>query len=363
MRVAITYDSLRGTTKAAAHAMARRFTDAGAECTVASLEEADPADVAAADLVCVGSWTRGLFVVGQHPTPAALAFVDRLGDLAGTQCMAFCTYKLAAGPTLDKMASRLRARGGEVVAELEFRGAEPTHAFDSFARRVVAQNGETEAAPRYVSEHAETPFARARRAFIRTTDATRVQSPSRSRSLYRVWSRIYERSVHLDPAYQRGLNRMIALTVRRGDRTLDIGCGTGLGTRAAASRAREVVALDPSPEMIGRLEAHLRADRRMNVKTVLGLFPDALNEDTPFDSVISSFMMAHVPPRDRGSMYRKMYKQLGDGGRLGLYTARGEIARRFATIDQTVRHLEDAGFRSICVRELDDVYRILTAEV
>ncbi len=373
MRVAIAFDSARGTTESAAIEIGRRLSAAGHECSVRSIAEADPAEVAAADLICVGSWTRGLFVVGQHPTPAALSFIDELGDLHGKRAVAFCTYKLATGPTLKKMASSLRARGADVVAEFEFRGPEPTHAFSSFARLLGA--GETDEAkrsngsgapkdraPRFLAERAETVFARARRTFMRTTDLVSVQTPERSSSLYGLWARVYEPSVHLDPAYQRGLDRMIELTVRRGDRVLDVGCGTGLGTFTAAERAREVVAIDPSASMIGRLEARLRRRRIDSIRTVLGPFPDALERGAPFDCVISSFMMAHVPPYERRAMYESMYQQLGEGGRLGLFTARGEIARRFATIDQTLGHLEAVGFVSVCVRELDDVYRIVTAE-
>lgn len=364
MRVAIAYDSLRGTTKAAALAMGRRFVDEGNQCTVRSLVEAHPAEVGAADLICIGSWTRGLFVAGQHPTPAALSFIDQLGDLSGKRCVAFCTYKLATGPTLDKMASRLRAKGADVVAEFEFRGPHPTHAFESFARRASGngEGGASRSAPRFLAERAETVFALARKAFIRTTDLARVQTPERSRALYQLWSHVYEPSVHLDPAYQRGLNRMVEITVRPGDGVLDIGCGTGLATLAAAERAREVVALDPSPDMIRRLEARLRRRGPKNVRLVRGAFPDALDDDASFESIVSSFMMAHVPPNERRGMYTKMYEHLVEGGHLGLFTARGEIARRFATIDQTVGHLEAAGFTSICVRELDDVYRIVSAE-
>lgn len=363
MRVAITFDSLRGTTRAAAHAMGQRFVAAGNECTVRSLDEADPAEVAAAELLCVGSWTRGLFVVGQHPTPAALEFIDRLGDLSKKRCVAFCTYKLAAGPTLEKMSSRLRAKGGDVIGEFEFRGPEPTDAFDAFARR-AASNGRVDASAdvaRFFAEGAGTVFAPARKAYIRTTDLLKVQSPERSRSLYKLWSRVYEPSVRLDPAYQRGLDRMVELTVRRGDRVLDVGSGTGLGTLAAAKRASEVVALDPSPDMMRHLEERLRRSGPKNVRTVLGSFPDALNDEAPFDSVISSFMVAHIPPAERRTMYRRMHERLAPGGRLGLFTARGEIAHSFPTIDETLGHLEALGFTSICVRELYDVYRIVTA--
>ena len=77
MQVAIVYDSRTGTTKAMAEKMAEHVRSAGHECNVAPVQAADPAAVAAADAVCVGSWTEGLFFILQHATKATMEFIDR----------------------------------------------------------------------------------------------------------------------------------------------------------------------------------------------------------------------------------------------------------------------------------------------
>ena len=56
MNVAIVFDSKTGTTKAAAEAMAELVRAAGHQCTVSSVENADPAPVSGADAICVGSF-------------------------------------------------------------------------------------------------------------------------------------------------------------------------------------------------------------------------------------------------------------------------------------------------------------------
>ena len=79
MQVAIVYDSRTGNTKSAAYAMGQRFEEQGHAVRVQSVADADPAEVARADLICVGCWTRGLFVILQKPTRAAMLFIAAVG--------------------------------------------------------------------------------------------------------------------------------------------------------------------------------------------------------------------------------------------------------------------------------------------
>ncbi len=122
MNVAIVFDSKTGTTKAAAEAMAALVRDAGHECTVSSVADAEPAAVRAADAICVGSWVMGLFFLLQKATPATTDFIDRLGDLDGKPTAVFCTYKTAVGGMLSKMAARLESRGAKVTGSFRSRG-------------------------------------------------------------------------------------------------------------------------------------------------------------------------------------------------------------------------------------------------
>jgi flavodoxin len=122
MKVAIVFDSKTGTTKAAAEAMAELVREAGHQCTVSSVQNADPASVSAADAMCVGSWCKGVYIVLQHATKATMDFIDRLGGLDGKPAAVFCTYKLAVGGMLPKMAARLESRGANVTGSFKSRG-------------------------------------------------------------------------------------------------------------------------------------------------------------------------------------------------------------------------------------------------
>ena len=62
-----------------------------------------------------------------------MQFIDRLGNLAGKQAVVFCTYKLATGPTLPRMAEGLESKGAQVVGQFKYRGPDPGSEFASFA--------------------------------------------------------------------------------------------------------------------------------------------------------------------------------------------------------------------------------------
>jgi len=134
VRMAIVYDSSTGKTKAAAEQMGEAARAAGHECSVESIHDADPAQVTTADAVCVGSWTKGLFVIRQHPTPATIDFIERLGPLDGKPAAVFTTYDLAIGKTLEKMATPLAARGAKVTGEFKSKGPHAAEDFDAWLR-------------------------------------------------------------------------------------------------------------------------------------------------------------------------------------------------------------------------------------
>lgn len=134
MKVAIVYDSSTGKTKAAAEQMGAAVRSAGHACTVESVEHADPVEVTAADAICVGSWTKGLYVILQGPTTATLEFIGRLGQLDGKPAAVFTTYALAMGKTLPKMAAALEARGATVNGRFKSKGPTADADFDVWLR-------------------------------------------------------------------------------------------------------------------------------------------------------------------------------------------------------------------------------------
>jgi flavodoxin len=133
MKIEIVYDSSTGTTAKAAEKMGKTLQGNGHQVRVQSVASADPADVSEGDLICVGGWVKGLFIIMQHPSTRAMQFIDRLGQLTGKEVAVFCTYKLAAGSTLSKMTAAMESKGAQVVGQFKYRGPEPNDSFASFA--------------------------------------------------------------------------------------------------------------------------------------------------------------------------------------------------------------------------------------
>lgn len=132
MNIAIVYDSSTGTTAKAAEAMGKIMEEQGHQCQIQRVVEADPASVSAADLICIGSWVKGLFIIRQHPTEGTMRFINQLENLEGKDAVVFCTYKLAIGSSLRQMASALEGKGAQVVGQFKYRGPDPDSNFASF---------------------------------------------------------------------------------------------------------------------------------------------------------------------------------------------------------------------------------------
>ena len=203
-----------------------------------------------------------------------------------------------------------------------------------------------------------------RKIYIQTTNLTHgYQGKEKAKliSFYKLWSPLYDISIKLDPAYHRNLKKMITSVVMPGDSTLDIGCGTGLGAIYAATIAQKVVGIDISTDMLDRLKRKTKKQKISNIDIRKGFFPQAIKNEEKFKSIISSFMLAHLGKEQRTQAIKAMFDRLEPKGRIGLFSARGEIASTFQTKEEIITDLSSAGFVNILVEDVDDIYRIATA--
>lgn len=113
MNAVIIYESLTGTTEKAAFRIASELRALRVEATPMSIKAVDEAALAAADLVVIGTWTDGIFVVGQKPARAKR--IAALPSLAGKRAVVYCTYALDPGHTLDKLVALVEGLGADVI--------------------------------------------------------------------------------------------------------------------------------------------------------------------------------------------------------------------------------------------------------
>lgn len=119
MRAVVIYESLTGNTKKTAEFIGGGLQAAGWTATVCPVSNVDFAALRDADVVVVGSWTDGVFVVGQRP--GRLGRIRKLPAMKGKKAIVFVTYALHAGKVLDKMTAEVEALGAEVVGGMIIR--------------------------------------------------------------------------------------------------------------------------------------------------------------------------------------------------------------------------------------------------
>lgn len=136
MNAAILVESLTGNTWKAGEMIAGHLQQEGWRITAVSrVRRPDYSALQSADLVLVGTWIHGLFVVGQ--TPWALGELAKLPVMTGKKAAAFCTYALNPGNSLQKMTSVLDSLGAEVLGGVALHRSKLPQHTEEFAARLV----------------------------------------------------------------------------------------------------------------------------------------------------------------------------------------------------------------------------------
>lgn len=137
MKAIVIYESMTGNTRRAAAMIAAKLGAAGhSVLAVCPTTAVDLDALSAADTVLVGTWTDGVFVFGQRP--AAGGRLETLPAMAGKRAVAFCTYALDAGRTVEKLMAILERRGAEVIGGMAIKRSKLDEHTSDFVDRLVA---------------------------------------------------------------------------------------------------------------------------------------------------------------------------------------------------------------------------------
>jgi flavodoxin len=136
MKAALLIESLTGNTQKAGDRIANDLQQVGWTITgVSRVKVPDFGSIQDADMIIVGTWVHGLFVVGQAPW--GLGAISHLPAMQGKKAAVFCTFALSPGKTLDKLTSAVSLLGAEVIGGLALnRGKIEAHS-EEFVTRLV----------------------------------------------------------------------------------------------------------------------------------------------------------------------------------------------------------------------------------
>jgi flavodoxin len=133
----VIYESLTGNTAKAAAFIAAELRRHRFDTVVMKAGSIDSAAVVAADLVVIGTWVKGHFVVRQRPAGAKR--LRQLPQLDGKRVVTFCTYALNPGTTLERLDALVGDCGGQVVGGLALNQRKlEEHSYDLVRRALSA---------------------------------------------------------------------------------------------------------------------------------------------------------------------------------------------------------------------------------
>jgi protein-L-isoaspartate(D-aspartate) O-methyltransferase len=131
----------------------------------------------------------------------------------------------------------------------------------------------------------------------------------------------------------RDLSKLIhALGAKENERGLEIAGATGYGAAVLAACCKEVVALDPDPELSFAARAALESSGVMNVQTVSTAMADGWPDGAPYDLIVLNGGAEIVPDA--------WLAQLAPGGRLAMIVRQGAAgsARVYTKSGETIAY-------------------------
>lgn len=137
MKAAVLFQSLTGNTRKAGELIAANLQQEGwGITTVTPLKELQLSAIQEADVVIVGTWVHGLFLVGQAPW--GIGAINHLPAMRGKLAATYCTFALNPGTTLDKLDGAVTRLGADVIGGLALNRSRLREHSEEFATRLLA---------------------------------------------------------------------------------------------------------------------------------------------------------------------------------------------------------------------------------
>lgn len=136
MKAALLVESLTGNTWRAAEMIAGNIQQEGWQVTgLSPMRRPDHASIQSADVLMIGTWVHGAFVIGQAPW--GIGAINALPSLAGKKAVTFCTFALNPGRTLGAMDKAVTGLGADVIGGMALHRSKLAGHTEEFAARLL----------------------------------------------------------------------------------------------------------------------------------------------------------------------------------------------------------------------------------
>ena len=135
MQIAVVYASRTGNTRKAAELIGTSFEERGNTVSVQSVDDLDYKALADADLVVLGTWVSGHFVIGQKPGDARR--LAKVPQLTGKPVALFLTYAINPGSALGKLQRALERQGADVLGGFAWKRSDLPAGVEAFVDGIL----------------------------------------------------------------------------------------------------------------------------------------------------------------------------------------------------------------------------------
>jgi flavodoxin len=119
MKGLVIYNSKKGHTQKYGEEIGKYLLGKNLDTKVISIDNFKEKDIRDADIVFLGSWTNGMFLMFQHPDKKWANFASKLPEIKDKKVGLFTTYTVATGSMFRRMEKKLKDKISEVMIELK----------------------------------------------------------------------------------------------------------------------------------------------------------------------------------------------------------------------------------------------------
>jgi len=115
MKALIIYYSKTGRTRQMAYETDKYLKENNLNSKMISIYDVRPEDIMQVDIVLLGCWTSGLFLILQHPDKTWKEYAAKFPDLKGKKVGFFTTYRIVTGSMFRNLYKNLKGKLTEPV--------------------------------------------------------------------------------------------------------------------------------------------------------------------------------------------------------------------------------------------------------